>query len=313
MNDNFVILPDTTCDLSADIRKEFSVDYVSAHYTAPDGKERDCLLDWKKEGLEKETFYKDLRSRPNDYSTASPSPAEFAAAIEKNYREGKGVLILTISSALSGTYDFAKEGADEFIAAHPDARVRVVDSLRYSVAMGLMAVYASILRGEGKTLDETADWLEVNKNRFHQAGWLDDLSFVAKKGRINHAKAFFGTLAGIKPIGELDNNGLTTVLGKAKGEKQAYQVFLGYMEKTIENPEENVILIADSNRNKQALAYRDMIEEKFHPKAIYMTDVFSSCGINVGPGLMAAYYFGKPISDGLEEEKKIVTELLAKK
>ena len=56
-----------------------------------------------------------------------------------------------------------------------------------------------------------------------------------------------------------------------------------------------------------------MIEEKFHPKAIYMTDVFSSCGINVGPGLMAAYYFGKPISDGLEEEKKIVTELLAQK
>lgn len=313
MNDNFVILPDTTCDLSADIRKEFSIDYVSAHYTAPDGKERDCLLDWKKEGLEKEIFYKDLRSRPNDYSTAPPSPAEFAAAIGKNYREDKGVLILTISSALSGTYDFAKEGADEFIAAHPDARVRVVDSLRYSVAMGLMAVYASILRGEGKTLDETADWLEANKNRFHQAGWLDDLSFVAKKGRINHAKAFFGTLAGIKPIGELDNNGLTTVLGKAKGEKQAYQVFLGYMEKTIENPEENVILIADSNRNKQALAYRDMIEEKFHPKAIYMTDVFSSCGINVGPGLMAAYYFGKPISDGLEEEKKIVTELLAKK
>lgn len=56
MNDNFVILPDTTCDLSADIRKEFSIDYVSAHYTAPDGKERDCLLDWKKEGLGERNF-----------------------------------------------------------------------------------------------------------------------------------------------------------------------------------------------------------------------------------------------------------------
>ena len=313
MKVNFVILPDSTCDLNAAIRKDFSIDFIGAHYTSPDGKERECMLDWQKEGLEKEKFYKDLRSRPNDYSTAPPSPAEFAAAIEKYYREGKGVLILTISSALSGTYNFAKKGADDFVAAHPDARVRVVDSLRYSVAMGLMSVYASLMREQEKTLDETADWLEANKNRFHQAGWLDDLSFVAKKGRLNHAKAFFGTLAGIKPVGELDNNGLTTVLGKAKGEKQAYRVFLGYMEKTIEKPEENIILIADSNRNKQALAYRDMIEEKFHPKAIYMTDVFSSSGINVGPGLMAAYYFGKPISDGLEEEKRIVTELLAQK
>lgn len=146
MNDNFVILPDTTCDLSADIRKEFSIDYVSAHYTAPDGKERDCLLDWKKEGLEKEIFYKDLRSRPNDYSTAPPSPAEFAAAIGKNYREGKGVLILTISSALSGTYDFAKEGADEFIAGssrRPRPRSRFASLQRGDGAYGGLRFYSA--------------------------------------------------------------------------------------------------------------------------------------------------------------------------
>ena len=311
--ENFVIMPDATCDLNKELCKKYGIDVIRSHYTTPSGEEKDVYLDWEEQGVTKEEFYKSLRQHPNDYSTAPPSPAEYFAAIEKYYKQGKGVLIITISSAISGTYGFAEEAVKEFTEKYPDSHVRLVDSLRFSVATGILALYASMLREQGKNIDETADWLEENKNSFHQAGWLDDLSFVAKKGRINHAKAFFGTLAGMKPIGELDRNGRTTVLGKAKGEKQAYEVFLGYMERTIVDPEENIILIADSNRNKQALAYRDMIQNKFHPKAIYMTDVFPGCGINVGPGLMAAYYFGKPITETLEEEKKIVTELLAKK
>lgn len=313
MKDNFVIMPDATCDLNKELCQKYGIDVIRSHYTTPSGEEKDVYLDWEEQGVTKEEFYKSLRQHPNDYSTAPPSPAEYFATLEKYYNQGKGVLLITISSAISGTYGFAAEAVKEFTEKYPDARVRLVDSLRFSVATGILALYASILREQGKDIDQTADWLEENKHCFHQAGWLDDLSFVAKKGRINHAKAFFGTLAGIKPIGELDRNGRTTVLGKAKGEKQAYEVFLGYMERTIVNPEENIVLIADSNRTKQALAYRDMIENKFHPKAIYMTDVFPGCGINVGPGLMAAYYFGKPITETLEEEKKIVTELLAKK
>ena len=51
-----------------------------------------------------------------------------------------------------------------------------------------------------------------------------------------------------------------------------------------------------------------MIDERFHPKEIYVSDVFAMNGINVGPGLMAAYYTGKPISKDLSEEKKILEE-----
>ena len=53
-----------------------------------------------------------------------------------------------------------------------------------------------------------------------------------------------------------------------------------------------------------------MIEERFHPVAVYVNDVFPNCGINIGPGLMAAYYFGKPISKGLVEETKCFEEIL---
>ena len=62
----------------------------------------------------------------------------------------------------------------------------------------------------------------------------------------------------------------------------------------------------------QAEEYRRLIEEKFHPKAIFINDVFPSCGINIGPGLMAAYYVGKPISSDLSEEKAIIENFLNK-
>ena len=177
--------------------------------------------------------------------------------------------------------------------------------------MTLLVLKAHEMYRAGKSIEEVASWLEENKNRFHQAGWLDDLSFVAKKGRITHAKAFFGTLAGIKPIGEFDYNGLTTVIGKAKGAKAAYAALLNYIENTIENPSEQIIFIAQTSRFPQAEKYKELIEERFHPKAIFINDVFPSCGINIGPGLMAAYYIGKPISKDLGEERAIIEKALA--
>ncbi|MDE6411897.1 MAG: DegV family protein [Clostridia bacterium] len=307
----FAILADVTCDLGKELRAQYDVEFVNGHFTTPDGKEHASYLEWT--DTTPSQFYKELRAKPNDYTTAPPNVAEWCAAMEEYVKQDMGVLALTISSALSGTYDFLCQAAAQIKEKYPQAEIRTIDSRRFSSGHGLLCVYASILREEGKTLDETADWVESNLNRFHQAGWLDDLSFVAKKGRLTAAKAFFGSLMGLKPIGEFDQNGLTTVIGKAKGEKQAYPVLLKYIENTIENPEEQIIFIATADRLSQAEHYKELLEEKFHPKAIYINYVYPSSGINVGPGLMAAYYMGKPISEGLTEERQLITELLAKK
>lgn len=309
--DKFVILLDSTCDLSKELRAEYEVEYVYGHLRTPDGKETTCALDWNT--IDRAEFYKNLRLMPNDFSTSPPNIDEWKTAYEKYVSKGEGVLVMTLSAGLSGTFAFADEAANEVKEKYPEARIKVIDSMRFSTACGLMAMYACDLRKQGKTLEEVTDFIEANKNRFHQAGWLDDLSFVAKKGRLTKAKAFFGTLVGVKPIGEFDYNGLTTVIGKAKGEKQAYKVLLDYIEKTIENPEEQVILIGTTDRQKQAEAYKVMIEERFHPKAVFINSVFAGSALNVGPGLMAAYYFGKPISKDLNTEKEIMTGLLEQK
>lgn len=303
----FVIIADSTCDLTKELAERYDVKIVYGHLAFPGNKEVKAFLDW--ETVSRDEFYNDLKKRPDEYSTSPANVEEFAEAMDKPASEGLDVLVMTISSGISGAYNFALQ-AKEVICKKYGVRVSIIDSLRFGPGFGLMVIYASLMRDEGKSMEETAAWLEDNKNRFHQAGWLDDLSFVAKKGRLTHAKAFFGTLAGVKPIGEFDYNGLTTVIGKAKGAKNAYAALLSYIEGTIEDPEDQIIFIAQTNRLPQAEEYKKMIEEKFRPKAVYIKDVYPNCGINIGPGLMAAYYVGKPISKDLSFEKELLNKYL---
>ena len=306
----FVIIADITCDLIAELRERFDVEFVPGHMKMPDGTDMQTKLEWT--DFTSEEFYSMLKKNPDGFATSPPNVMELQAAFEAHAQKGEPVLALAISSGLSGTYGFMVKAKEAVLEKYPDAKIELVDSLRYSTLLGLMAIHAAMLRDEGKSLEETAQWLRDNRNRFHQMGWLDDLSFVAKKGRVSNSAAFFGTLIGIKPLGDIDYNGLTTVLGKAKGEKSAYAAILKYMEETIENPEDQIIFVAQTNRLRQAKILKGMIEEKFRPREVILTDVFPACGINIGPGLMAAYYIGKPASEALAEEKALMERILQK-
>ncbi len=308
---SFAILADANCDLSAEFQKQYGIEVIPTHIVYPGNRERTSFLDWT--GEDRKGYYAALKARPDDFHTAPPNVQEFKDAIEAQLRAGKDVLGITISAGISGCFGFMNTAVKELAADWPQARIRVVDSRCFGPGFGLMAIHTALRRAEGMSLDETADWLEANKRRFHQAGWLDDLSFVAKKGRISHAKAIMGTFAGVKPIGEFDTNGLTTVLAKARGAKQAYSALLQYVAGTIEDAGSQIIFIAHTDRQAQAEQYKAMLEEKFHPKAVYISECFPSCSINIGPGLMAAYYMGRPLTDDLAAEKAILEKALAAK
>ena len=305
----YVIMADANCDLEEEYQEKYGIQVLPGHAVLPDKREIDTWPKW--DIYTQKEFYTALKKNPDGFTTSPMNVAEFAENFEKVVAEGKDIICLTISATMSGAHAFAVQAAKEVMDKYPEATIKVIDSRRFGPGFGLMTVNAAMKSMEGKTLDETVEWIEANKNRFHQAGWLDDLSFVAKKGRMSNGKAFMGTLVGIKPIGEFDKNGMTTVIGKVKGAKKAYNVLLGYIKETIDNPQDQIIFIAQSDRMAQAEVYKKMIEETIKPKAVIIKDVHMSCGINVGPGLMAAYYMGSPISDDLAAETAIIEKYSA--
>ncbi len=310
---SFAIVSDSTCDLNRALREKYDITVIKAHFKDMDGTDRLSFNDWDECGYYEsgDAFFKALKANHAAFSTSAPSIAEIYETFESFAKEGKDVVAFTISSTMSGTFNFYTTAKEMLAQKFPDVNVYVVDSLRFGMGIGLMAIKASELREEGKSAAFVYDYIEKNKNRFHQMGWLDDLQFVAKTGRITHAKAFFGQLIGIKPLGECDRGGLTTVIGKVKGESKAFAAMTSYIDRFIQDAEDNVIVICHSVHAKEAEKYAALIKEKFSPKAVYITECGPSCGIHMGPGLLSAYFYGKPLSENLTEEKQAMENIIS--
>ncbi len=303
----FVILGDVSCDLSPELRERYKTEYVEGYLKLPDGREVKSKLDWN--DISSESFYEALKKNPDGFSTAPAPVAELYEIFKKYAEQGIPVLHTAMSSDMSGTHSFACEARDKVLKEYPDAKIYCFDSKKFGAGGGLLTIIASMKRDEGWDLDETVKYIESIKNCVHQAGWHDDLAFSAKKGRISNAKAFMGTLVGIKPIGDFSQEGMTTVLAKVKGERTAYKVLLDYIGETVTDPENQVMIVASSNRRKAAEKFMDLIKERFNPKELHYTDLYRTSGTNAGPGIMACYYVGKPLTKDLEEERALLARL----
>jgi len=305
----YVILADVTCELSKEIRDRFGVtDYIQGHVHFSDGRDFKTTLDWS--NISREDFYKALSNKKMEISTAPASPEEYYLAFKKYAEQGVNVLSMSISSKISSTYGVAAAAAKRVMEEHPECEIYCLDSYKMSGALGILVIYAHILKQQGKTFREVIDWLEENKHKVHQMGPIDDLIFVARRKRITMGKAIMGSFAGVKPMGDCSQDGYVSVLAKVKGINKALDVTVRYLEKAAVDLQDQYILICHSNREEYAEKLSAMIKERCSVKEIFISDVFTGCGPNIGPGMVGVYFLGNEISEDLTEEKKIMDQVL---
>ncbi len=306
---NFAIIPDTSCDLVRPLRERFGIDnYIRGLVYFPDGRCEEADLDWEK--YNPKEFYESMRDKKANYKTACAATGDIIKIFENVLKQGKDILCITLSSALSGTFQTCELIKKELLSKYPERKIICVDSLRYSTALSMLVIKAAEKRNAGCSIEETAEYLENNKHCLHQIGPMDDLFFLCKTGRISNFKAFFGTLVGINPMADFNRKGLAEVLGKFKGKKAAFDATIKYMHKTIKNPSEQIIFIAHSNREAAAEVLKEMIIKEFSPKEVIINPVGMSCGVSIGPGLCAAFYWGDEISEDMSKEKAIMNEII---
>ena len=309
--EKFIILADVTCDLSEEIRKYFGVeDYISGHVSFSDGRDLPTTLDWS--NISCEEFYKTLGGKKIQISTAPASPEEYYLAFKKYVEAGYKVLSISISSKISTTFNSASKAAERVLAEHPEGTIYCVDSLRMSGAMGLLVMYAHQMKRDGASFDEIVAWLENNKRKVHQMGPIDDLIFVARRGRISMGKAIMGNFAGVKPMGDCSSDGYVSVMTKVKGISKALDITVRYTGAMATDIENQYILISHSNRQAYAEKLAQMLEEALHPKKVFISDVFPGCGTNIGPGMVGVYFLGNEITEDQAAEKACLNAILEK-
>ena len=305
---NFAIIADPASGMNTELRERFGIDaIIPGHLTFPDGSDHLADPDWIT--IDPDEYFGSMAKKKAIYKTGAPNSEEISEAAEQFLKERRDVLLITLSSGMSGTYDICRAVSKELKEKYPENRLVVVDSLRFSAMMILMNIRASQMRAEGKSIDETAKWIEENRNRFRQAGPLNDLMFLARTKRISGAKAFFGQLVGVNALGDYAPNGVSMVLTNVKGTDKALRASVEYIKQTIEDAGDQIMTISHSFRAKEAEKLKAMIENEIKPKEIISLRADMLCGANIGPGMVAAFYFGKEATADMAWEKEIMQKI----
>jgi len=311
-NMSYEVVVESTCDLNAEHRSKFGVypEVIRGFVYIP-GKE-EFLADTEFSNYTPEAFFKLVKAKAGKIHTAFAPFQEFVRVVEPILKDGKDAIILTISSGISGTYNGFLNWAGVLLEDYPERKIEIIDSLKYSSAAGLLAIYAVENRNKGMSFEDNVKWLNENRYRLHEAGPMDDLTFLARNGRISGGKAFFGQLAGVQPFGDFTRDGKNAPLGTLKGETKTNEVSLQYMLKLADKIEDQIIVIAHSVRAKRAEEFKKQLLAVAKPRDVIITHVGESCGPNMGPGLCAYFFMGSPITDTREKELALFSELKGK-
>jgi fatty acid kinase fatty acid binding subunit len=205
------IVTDSTCDIEPSALVELGVEMVplTVHF---DGQH---FRDWL--DLRPEEFYAKLAASPALPTTSQPSPAEFSAAYARLAEHGfEEAVVTTLASALSGTYQSAS-----LAAAGAPLPVRVVDGRRASQGTALIVRAAVEARDAG--LDAAAveaRALEVARSS-RLFFLLDTLEYLVKGGRAGKATGLAAALLNIKPVLEVNAEGVIEPFKKVRGRQQA--------------------------------------------------------------------------------------------
>ena len=171
--------------------------------------------------LSADEFYMKLIESDTLPKTSQVSPFAFTSAYETALTHSDAVIVITLSSKLSGTYQSACIAAEDYESEHAGSqgKIYIIDSENVTVGEQILIEYALKLINDGLSATAIADELNSAKKRIRLVALLDTLEYLKKGGRISSSAAFLGNVLKIKPVIAIDN-GEVAILGKARGSKQ---------------------------------------------------------------------------------------------
>lgn len=291
-NREFIISTDTNSDLPFSFIDENNINLMGLGYTM-DGVTRfsdDRTID-------PHDFYERMRAGGMP-TTMQINPEQAEKSFEALVTQGFDVLHIVFSSGLSGSYNSAEMGAAEVRERYPEAKVVVIDSLSASLGQGLMVYYAVQLKKAGKSLEETAAWIESHRQNFLHYFTVEDLNHLYRGGRVSKATAVFGTMLGIKPVMYVDAEGHLVPMGKVRGRKQSMLELINRMGPKMEGMDNEIVFISHGDALDEAKFCAEEIKKKYKIKNFLFNYVGPTIGAHSGPGTIAIFFLGKDRTEG---------------
>ena len=285
---DFVIMTDSCCDMTAQMAEELELKVLPLSLLMGEDTYRNWL-DGREIGFE--DFYARIRAGETA-TTSAVSVGEFEDAMRPILAQGKDILCINFSSALSTTYQSAAIAAGDLRSEFPEAKIFVVDSLCASLGQGLLLYLCAQQKREGRSIGEVRAYAEATKGNICHWFTVDDLNHLKRGGRINAATALFGTMLAIKPVMHVDDEGRLIPVGKARGRKASLMALVDHMEETAIDPKNQTVFISHGDCVEDARFVADEVRRRFGTEDIRINYVGPVIGNHSGPGTLALFFLG---------------------
>ena len=288
----FQIFTDSCTDLSVKQLKEYNIDYLRMGINVNTKEEYHADLAFEEYSLEQ--LYNWIKDPNVHIKTSLITFQEVLEKFEPYLKKGIDILYIGCSGALSGSVNSVRLASEELLQDYPERKIIGIDSKRADMALGALCFDACKLRDEGKSLEEVAEWVENNKQFYHEIGSVENLSYLRAMGRVSGPSAFFGNLIGIKPLIMFNRKGENYAFSKVRGMKAALEASVQYIKDNMVPGVTETIYVGSIMGD----SYRDYMKEKIEKELGLKVETFpigTIVGIGVGPGMYGCFFRGKEV------------------
>ena len=273
------IITDSTADLPKDLVEKYDIGVAPLMVNFRDESFRDGI------DLTPEEFYERLAESKHMPTTSQVNPPVFLDLYKKELESGNAVVSIHLSSKGSGTYQSAVTaknmlGSDDIV---------VIDSLGYSMGMGLIALEGAKMARQGAGLEEIRDRMLYMRDRMQYVFGVDTLEYLKRGGRLSPVKATIATVMNIKPILHI-LDGEIEMLDKVRGRKKVLSRLMQAVEETGEDLANQTLAVVHSLCPEEAMSMKEMLMERFGPKDVIISQIGCVIGTHAGPGTIAVFF-----------------------
>ena len=285
---DFVIMTDSCCDLPAQLANELGIVVLPLSMLLGEDSFKN-YLDGREIGFKE--FYDRVRNGAMP-TTSAVSVGDFEDAMRSVLAQGKDILCLNFSSALSTTYQSACIAAETMKEEFPEGSVRVLDTRCASLGQGLLVYLCSRKQMDGLTLEEVYDFARETAPTVAHWVTVDDLFHLKRGGRVSATTAVVGSMLSIKPIIHIDDEGRLINVGKSRGRKLSLLTLAEECEKRLLDPSLPVF-ISHGDCEEDAKFVAAEVEKRTGAKTMVINYVGPVIGAHTGAGVIALCFTAK--------------------
>ena len=235
-------------------------------------------------------FYEKMRGGKMP-QTAAVNMSDAITLLEPALEQGKDVLCIMFSSALSATYNSVCLAKEEIADRFPDRKIIVIDTLSASGGQGMLVELAVAYRAQGLSIDETADRIRGDAPHIAHLITVDDLFHLQRGGRVSATAAVVGSVLGIKPMLHVNDAGKLLPTGKVRGRKQSLLALASAMEEMVDRDKCDWFSITHGDCEEDAKFLIAEIAKRTGIQKHTINYIGPTVGAHSGPGTVALFFY----------------------